>query len=186
MAGAGYPASAVWHWLNHNAGGVEAAATVILVVVTGAYVVLTWWQVRSAARAAKADATLSVVQFLQRPDIRLARKTVREMGPQESDEGWSDVQKEAVGLVCSSFDSICMLSSRKLVDQDTFIEMWGASMVWCYQACRPYVLRLRERHGFEDYYKYFHDCVEQAKRRGVSELQAGEGEDTEAARPSVE
>ena len=62
-------------WLNDNAGAVQAAATVLLVVLTATYAGLVWTQARSGAELV--DETTALVQETQ----RLVTETRRQARP---------------------------------------------------------------------------------------------------------
>ncbi len=42
----------MWEWLNHNAGSVQAATSVVTVVLTAVLVIVTWQYVRLTRRLA--------------------------------------------------------------------------------------------------------------------------------------
>jgi hypothetical protein len=160
-------------WLNENSGAIQAVATIVLVVLTAAYATLTLILARSARRqleatrrASEGQAVLSIVTFLQIPQVREARAIVRNMNrPSDWESEWSKKEQNAVSLVCSSYDAAAMLITSGLVEAEPFTTTWGPSIIACYDVCEPYVLSMRERASGSTYWSSFEAVARAASEK---------------------
>jgi hypothetical protein len=157
-------------WLNHNAGGIEAIATAVLVLLTAAYASLTFRQAKAAerqvdatTRATRAQTILDVVGFLQSEAIRDARTAVRRLSPDWSK--WSVDETKAAATVCASFDVVAMLGSNNLLDNELFTINWGVALVQCFRICQPYIESRRADGAGPTYWLQFERAAKEASKK---------------------
>lgn len=142
-------------WLNENAGAVQAVATIALVILTGLYATITLAlanrareQVKVMRETSQANAAISLVRFLQEPDVRKARATVRGLAPTKDwIHAWSPDEQSAASLVCSSYDVAGILITHQLVLAAPLITNWGPSLAACFDACEPFIQDMRQSSG---------------------------------------
>ena len=160
------------HWLNENSGAIQATATTVLVVLTGAYAWLVRkqakaadLQVREVAKSSRTQAMIEVMLFLQAEYVREARRVVRGMTPREDwEQHWSQDQIEAVGIVCSSFDAVANLVDHGLLDDELLTTTWGVTLVRCFTVCEPYIRSLREDQSGPTFWRSFEEAARRAER----------------------
>jgi hypothetical protein len=165
------PYAAAMGWLNHNAAAIQAVATVMLVLLTGAYATMTFFlskhareQILVTARASDAQTMLKVIDQLQAEHVRAARKIVQARLPLSPAAPWSAEEQHAAGVVCAAYDAIAMLVANELIDEEPFTTNWAGSLVRCYVACKPYIELIRKESG-EVYWKHFEDAALRANAR---------------------
>ena len=91
--------------LRERSGGLEIASLVlaiVAVVVAGAGALFSRQQVQQARSATRVQSILTVVDYLQRQDIRDSRRVVLSQLEGVSVDGWNDRQRESAAAVASS------------------------------------------------------------------------------------
>ena len=168
QSGSRYPPA--MHWLNGNAGGIEAIATVVLVLLTAVYASLTFRQAKAAerqvdatTRATRAQTILDVVGFLQAEHVRDARAMVRQLSP--DCRAWSKDEERAAATVCASFDVVAMLVSNDLLDKVPFTTNWDVALVQCFRICEPFIEGVRADGAGPTYWLQFETAAREAGKK---------------------
>ena len=102
-------------------------------------------QLRAMQRGAVGQNIVSLVNFLQAPYVRDARRTVRASLKAKLYEHWTEKEKRDASLVCSTYDAASILIYRQgLVPPDPFIKNWGASIKDCYEICKDHITEMQK------------------------------------------
>lgn len=113
----------------------------------------------------KAQSALSLVSFLQAPEVRAARQTVREVLSKKPLAEWSTVERQAASMVCANYDVAAGLLRARLAPAELVVNNWGPSIRHCHQILRPYVEELRAGPGgHSSYWSNFDWLCSEAKR----------------------
>ena len=150
------------NWLNGNSGGIQAVGTVLLVIITAMYASVTLTmanrarqQVEMTTRASQVQATLSIIQYLQSPDVRAARAIVRNLKPTTDwMRDWTPDEQSAAASVCASYDAAAMLIVQRYVEPEPLVTTWGPSVSACFRICEPFIRSLKETNG-PAYWRHF-------------------------------
>lgn len=102
-------------------------------------------QLRAMQRGAIGQNILSVVNYLQAPYVREARTIVRENLRGRHFSDWSDPEKRAAALVCSTYDvAAILIFQQELVPSEPFVSNWGPSIKDCYEILREYIAEMQK------------------------------------------
>lgn len=115
-------------------------------VATFIFIALTffvyYFQLRAMREASKAENVLSVINLLQAPDVREARRVLLTDLVWKPLSSWDENERALASLVYSTYDTAGMLIEGGIVPADLFIENWGPSIVLCHDALGPYLEEL--------------------------------------------
>ncbi len=126
-------------------------------------------QLAEMRNASRAQNLLSLVQFLQAPDVRAARKMVRVELPKVPFEQWDKERDWSfASTVCSSYDVAGIVLREGLVTTHPIVENWGSSIRDCYHTCEPFIKEMRRTSG-ENYWDDFEWLCDEAKRYAPKE-----------------
>jgi hypothetical protein len=138
---------------------ISVALQVIIGVVAFATLFLYYRQLRvmsaqlSAMQGSStAQSGLSLVAFLQTPEVREARRVVREVLSTKPLSDWSPEEKRSAALVVSNYDVAAALIRAGLVPVDLIAANWGPSIRHCHQVLKPFVAEQRGRPGGDERY----------------------------------
>ena len=104
-------------------------------------------QLASMQETSRAQSSLSLVQFLQEPDVRQARHTVRELLSQKPMDQWTDEEKFHASRVVANYDVAGALVKSGMASVDLIAANWGPSIIHCYQVLEPWINATRDRPG---------------------------------------
>ncbi|WP_251450619.1 hypothetical protein [Microbacterium sp. Marseille-Q6648] len=171
---------------------------VLAVVLSGAAVVIamlsalfTRQQVVVAKASTRAQSLLSVVDYLQRTEIREARRTVLTTLVGHPLDKWTQEERGIASTVAASYDLVGTLLRDAVIPPRPILESYGASIIRCHEVCRPMVEEFRQGMSAELARSYWDDfdwlAIEAARTLGhsgspsrggvidASEPEAGEG-----------
>lgn len=112
-----------------------------------------------------AQSALSLISFLQAPEVRAARQTVREVLSKKPLTEWSTPERQAAAMVCANYDVAAGLLRARLAPAELVINNWGPSIRHCHQVLHPYVAELRAGPGgHPSYWSNFDWLCAEAKR----------------------
>ncbi|MBS4095831.1 MAG: hypothetical protein KGZ83_03220 [Sulfuricella sp.] len=113
-------------------------------------------QIVATQEASRAQSVLSIVNFLQSPDVRTARHTVRSTLSTKHHSQWSDDEKNQASLVCANYDVAAGLMREKMAPVDIFVTNWGPSIIHCHEVLSPYMSEIRSKPGgHPEYWRNF-------------------------------
>jgi hypothetical protein len=122
-------------------------------------------QLVSMQETSKAQSGLSLVDFLQEPDVREARHTVRAVLSKKSMEEWSDKEKDHASRVTANYDVAGALVKSDIAPIDLVAANWGPSIIHCYEVLEPWIEAHRNRPGAHaTYWSNFKWLYEEAKK----------------------
>jgi hypothetical protein len=122
-------------------------------------------QLVSMQETSKAQSGLSLVGFLQEPDVREARHTVRAVLSQKPMEEWTDREKDHASRVTANYDVAGALVKSGIAPVDLVAANWGPSIIHCYEVLKPWVEAHRNRPGARaTYWSNFKWLYEEAKK----------------------
>ena len=101
-------------------------------------------QVLVAQSASRVQSILTLVDYLQRPDIRDARRVVLTELTVIPVPQWTEEQRTKASAVAASYDLVGTLLRAGLVDARLILESYGASIIRCHEASYPMVVAFRD------------------------------------------
>lgn len=113
-----------------------------------------------------AQSALSLVNFLQAPEVRAARQTVREVLAKKPVAEWSTPERQAAAMVCANYDVAAGLLRARLAPAELVTNNWGPSIRHCHQVLHPYIAQLRADPGGHPSYWSNFDWLNVAAKRG--------------------
>lgn len=96
-------------------------------------------QLSSMQETSKAQSGLSLVNFLQDPEVRKARRTVRSCLSSSALEDWNEEEKEHAASVAANYDVTGALVKSGIVPVDLVAANWGPSIIHCYEVLKPWI-----------------------------------------------
>jgi len=96
-------------------------------------------QLESTQEAASAQNILALTNFLQAPEVRAARETVRVDLSDKEYGDWTENERREVARVCSTYDVAGLIIRLGFVPPGPFVDNWGPSIRHCYEVTRPFV-----------------------------------------------
>ena len=108
-------------------------------------------QLNAIQESSRAQSGLSLVEFLQSPEVRKARQTVREELSKKPSEDWSEEERTHASLVTANYDVAGALIRSGLAPVE-LIANWGPSIKHCYEVLEPFIAEHRNRPGADPRY----------------------------------
>jgi hypothetical protein len=102
---------------------------------------------QSATREAiETQSVIEIIQFLQQPGQRQARKILRGLigTPYEA---WTEKDRQAAEEVCVAYDMAGILIRRGIIPEQIIVENWGDSVKRCHEAAAELLLDSRKQWG---------------------------------------
>ncbi|TLM80747.1 hypothetical protein FDW84_17995 (plasmid) [Pseudarthrobacter sp. NamE5] len=124
-------------------------------------------QVLVAQSASRAQSLLSVLDYLQRADIRDSRREVLTVLADIPVSTWTDEQRATASNASASYDLVGTLLRSSVVDRAPIIENYGASILRCHEVCTPMINEFRNNMGkpfARRYWKDFDWLADEARR----------------------
>lgn len=122
-------------------------------------------QLVSMQETAKAQSGLALVNFLQEPEIREARHTVRAVLSAKPMEHWSEKEKDHASRVTANYDVTGALVKSGLAPVELIAANWGPSIIHCYEVLEPWIEEHQTRLGARmSYWRNFKWLYEEAKK----------------------
>lgn len=104
-------------------------------------------QLRTMQKTSLAQSSLALVEFLQSPEVREARRCVREDLSTRPLQEWSSTERQRAALVASNYDVAAALLKAGLAPLDLIAANWGPSIRHCHTVLTPFVQELRSKPG---------------------------------------
>lgn len=89
--------------------------------------------------ASSAQNILALTNFLQAPEVRSARETVRTKLVNKEYTLWDDAERSEASMVCSTYDVAAIIIKLGLVPSQPFVENWGQSIRHCYEVTKALI-----------------------------------------------
>ena len=135
-----------------------AASTALVILITA---ILALLQLKEASRARKVAAFTDISRFLQREEIRKARRTLFEI-PEKSFKDWTIEEIEEAEKACHPYDLAGIMVSEKLIEENLIVHKWRYSIIRCWEAAEPMVNAYRKDRG-NDFWGDFEWLYKKAK-----------------------
>jgi hypothetical protein len=142
---------------------IQAVSTVFIALTFIVY----FFQLRTMRRAAEAQNILAVVNHLQDPEARAARRVVLTELKDKPLASWTKEDKRASSLVYATYDVAGILIQRGLVPRDIFISNWGESIVRSFEVLEPYLKEIHTVAPGTKYGMHLKWLSEEAQRAGM-------------------
>ncbi|MDD1621293.1 MAG: hypothetical protein LUQ11_07410 [Methylococcaceae bacterium] len=121
-------------------------------------------QLNAMQESSRAQSGLSLVEFLQSPEVRKARHAVREILSTKPFDDWSDEERNYAALVTANYDVAGALIRSGLAPIELITANWGPSINHCYEVLEPFIAEHRNRPGASPrYWSNFKWLYEKAK-----------------------
>lgn len=122
-------------------------------------------QLNSMQETAKAQSGLALVDFLQEPEVREARHTVRAVLSTKPMKHWSIEEKAHASRVTANYDVAGALVKAGLAPIELIAANWGPSIIHCYETLEPWIQENQTRPGSQvSYWSNFNWLYQQAKK----------------------
>ncbi len=139
-------------------GAVSTVSMALVILITAILAVL---QLREVSRSRKVTAFTDISQFLQREEIREARRTLFEISGRNFKD-WSKEEIEAAEKACHTYDVAGIMVFKKLIEKDLIVNEWRYSIIKCWEVAKPMIIEYRKERG-KDYWDDFEWLYERAK-----------------------
>jgi len=137
---------------------ISTAFMALVILITAIFAVL---QLREISRSRKVTAFMNLSQFLQREEIREARRIL--IGTSGKNfEDWSKEEIEAAEKACSTYDVAGIMVSKKLIEKDLVVNEWRDSIIKCWEAAKPMIEEYRKKRGkdfWDDFEKLYKEAM---------------------------
>lgn len=125
-------------------------------------------QLFAMQESSKAQSGLSLVAFLQAPEVRAARHVVRDVLSKKPLADWSHEERQSAALVVANYDVAAALIRAGLAPVNLIAANWGPSISHCHQVLQPFINEQRERPGGnQQYWSNFDWLLKEASRTQV-------------------
>lgn len=133
---------------------------VILLIQAGTLGVIAWGvhfakeQIKKTVAANKASNFFALVAYLQREEVREARRQVHNLGPYDT---WRFNKEacEAAQQVASSFDIAAVAMINGLIDAEVFAMPWGPAIESTYEVVKGYIKDRQDESGHRIYLAHY-------------------------------
>ena len=129
---------------------IEALATIVIAITLVIYLKQLFVmrdQLTAMRSGAQAQNFLSLVQYLQAPDVREAREVVIRLLQNKAFKDWDEQDCRHASAVCSTYDVTGIIIRLGLVAPKPIVENWGPSIKQCFEACEPLIKERRRTAG---------------------------------------
>jgi hypothetical protein len=96
-------------------------------------------QVEAVRMASAAQNLIDLIEFVEDPKTRAARRLVIEHLTEKNEIDCGDKEREAAFWVCATYDVAGILIRNKLVPASPFLMNWGGSVVKCHKALERFI-----------------------------------------------
>ncbi|BCW36051.1 hypothetical protein StoSoilA2_21070 [Arthrobacter sp. StoSoilA2] len=120
-----------------------------------------------AHSASRAQSLLSILDYLQRTDIRDSRRKVLTVLANIPVSKWTDDQRATASNASASYDLVGTLLRNGVVDREPIIQNYGASIIRCHAVCKPMIDGFRSQMSgdfAQGYWKDFDWLAEEARK----------------------
>ena len=136
------------HWAE-----VQAWATIGTGVVIFATLIAVLRQIKSSGKTQELQGFVQVVGWLQREEIRDARRTVYMLSNINS-KVWSDEDISAAEKVCHNFDVVGDMLRKKLITKRV-VDNWAFTIKRCWVIVKPMIEKYRKDKEFPGLWENF-------------------------------
>lgn len=125
-------------------------------------------QLAAMRESARGQSSLSLVVFLQAPDVREARHVVRRVLSKKPITDWTAEERASASVVVANYDVAAALIRADVASVQMITANWGPSIRHCYEVLRPFILEQRALPGGSSRYwsNFEWLAAEAAKDRG--------------------
>lgn len=109
-------------------------------------------QLNAMQESSRAQSSLSLVEFLQAPEVRKARHVVRDVLSKKPHKNWSDEERGCASLVTANYDVASALIRSGLAPVELVAANWGPSIKHCYEVLEPFINEQRNLPGADPRY----------------------------------
>lgn len=113
--------------------------SILAVVVAGVSALFARQQVQVAQSSTRVQSILTLVDYLQRQDIRDSRRVVLTQLESIPASEWTAEQRAIASGVAASYDLVGTLLRTNAVDGTLILQSYGASIIRCHEACVPMI-----------------------------------------------
>ena len=131
-------------WEHRSVNTLSLTLSVMAFLVAAASALFARQQVSVAQSASRVQSILTLVDYLQRSDIRDARRVVLTELTGKPAPTWTEEQRGIASSVAASYDLVGTLLRTGVVDGHLILQSYGASIIRCHEACSPMVDAFRE------------------------------------------
>ena len=89
-------------------------------------------------RATVAQAYSTIVDTLQTPEVREARKSLIHIDEADFSK-WTDEQKAKAEIACNAYDIVGILLRRRVIDLRMVTAEWNNSIIRCWEHALPMI-----------------------------------------------
>jgi hypothetical protein len=106
--------------------------------------IIYWRMLRSMQHGSTGQSILALIDYLQKQEIRDARGIVLLRLVDKPLGNWTPGDREAAGMVCSSYDVAGILVRRDFVPIELLTDSYAASSLGCFPVTKPFIDELRK------------------------------------------
>ena len=101
--------------------------------------ILYLFMARETRKTVAADNMIKLLRYLHEIEFSQARMVVRYQLREKNYKDWTDLEKESVSKVCSSYDLAGFLIRARMINTKQFLKSWGKSICHCYSIMKPFI-----------------------------------------------
>lgn len=131
----------------------------LVILITAIFAV---FQLKEIVRSRKVAAFTNLSQFLQKEEIREARRILIGISTKDF-KSWTRHEVEEAEKVCSTYDVAGIAVSKKLIEKDLVVNEWRDSIIKCWEAAEPMIIEYRKERGM-DFWDDFGKLYKMAKK----------------------
>jgi hypothetical protein len=129
-----------------------AVATISGSIMTFGTLIFLAVQLVLITRINRGQNTIAIMEFLQRPEVREARRHVLTLKRDFAD--YDEMDSAQASLVASSYDVAGLMAENGYIDKHVVIDAWGFSIVRTFELLSPYLEDKRMRDGVRLWVRY--------------------------------
>ena len=142
--------------------GAISTAFMAFVIFVAAFIAV--WQLCEMRKARQLDAFINLIQFLQREDIREARRVLIEDLSKKKDFGsWSKDEIRQAEKACHTYDSAGIMDAKEFIGKHFIAKENHNSIAQCWEAAKPMIEKYRNKRG-KDFWANFEELYKIARK----------------------
>ena len=114
-------------------------------------------------------AFMSLVQLIQREDVREARGTLFKLSKEKKFEEWSENEIKEVEKACWTYDFLAMMMIANLIEKDLtdlILNLWQTQIIKTWEAAEPMIRKYQDERG-ENFWESFEKIYKKVSPRNA-------------------
>jgi hypothetical protein len=140
-----------------------AIATAFSALVILGTAIIAIKQLKAIKKSRQLDAFTNFIQFLQREDIREARRVlIEDLSKKKPFASWSKDDIKQAEKACHTYDAVGVMDAKWPIEKNFVVKVNHDSITKCWEAAQPMIEEYRRKRG-EDFWGNFENLYKMAK-----------------------